>query len=201
MGRTSGYRGVISLVLLISVFLVLPAGADEVVDSIKAALEQYKQGEYISAAASLDYASQLIREKRSQSLEKFLPEALPGWTSEEATSRTFSTAMLGGGVFVESIYRKGMAAVSIKIITDSPMLQSVMMMFTNPLILTASGSKMETIKGHRAIVDYRPASMDGEIKILVKNSFLIIISGTGVRKEDLANYASQIDYNKLTEQL
>ncbi len=50
--------------------------ADEITDSIEEAMEYYKEGDFVEAANSLDYASQLIRQKRSGNLEVFLPDPL-----------------------------------------------------------------------------------------------------------------------------
>ncbi|MFQ5445017.1 MAG: hypothetical protein ACE5EK_10425 [Nitrospinales bacterium] len=121
--------------VLITTFLLFtfqPAYADDVTDSIMEALQQYKKGDLASAAGNLDYAAQLIRQKKGDQLQTLLPPPLPGWKAEDANSQAIGMAMLGGAVTASRKYRKGGSKVTVSIVTDSPMLQSIMMMFTNP---------------------------------------------------------------------
>lgn len=53
--------------------------------------------------------------------------------------------MPGGGVSAERRYKKGAASVTVQIIADSPMLQGIMMMFSNPMLAGADGVKIEKI--------------------------------------------------------
>jgi len=126
-----------------------------------------------------------------------LPEALPGWRAQEATSRTINAAMLGGGVFVEKQYLKDYSVITVQIATDSPVLQGVMSMFTNQMFLTASGAKIDKIKGQKAIVNYNPANGIGDIKIIVANRILVTVTGQAVTSADLVSYATNVDYKKL----
>jgi len=173
------------------------ANADEVIDSINEGLHKYKNGEYSAAVGSLDYASQLIRQKRSEQLKSFLPKPLAGWKAKDPTSQAVGAAMLGGGVSAERQYNKGSSSVSVKIVTDSPLMQSIMMMFTNPMFAASGGGKLETISGQKAIVKYNETNKSGEINIVVINRFLITVEGNGVTKEELKNYTVSINYNKL----
>ena len=141
---------------------------------------------------------QLIQQMKGEGLESFLPEPLSGWTAEPANSQAASAAMMGGGVAASRQYSKNSSSVDVQIITDSPMLQGMMMMFSNPMLATADGGKLERINGEKAIVKYNAANRDGEIQIVVANRFFIIIDGNDVSKEDLKGYAKGIDLKKLT---
>lgn len=182
-------------------FMLFPAvaGADDVVDSINEGLEFYKQGEHSSAVESLNYAAQLIQQKKGEGLESFLPAPLSGWTAETASSQTAAISMMGGGVAASRHYRKNSSSVDVQIITDSPMLQGMMMMFSNPMLATADGGKLERINGEKAIVKYDASNHSGEIQIVVANRFFITIEGDDVEKDDLTGYAGAIDFKKLTE--
>ena len=171
--------------------------ADEVIDSIQEGLKQYKSGDYAAATGSLDYASQLIRQKRGEDLKVFLPDPLPGWKAKEATSSAVGSAMLGGGINVERLYQKGSSSVTITFITDSPLLQSTMMMFSNPMFATAGGGKMEKIGGEKAIVKYQSENQGGDVTIIVAGRFLVSVKGKKVSREDLTSYAGKINYKKL----
>jgi hypothetical protein len=49
------------------------AFADDVTDSINEALEYYNAGRYSEAVGSLNYAAQIIGQKKGGQLEDFLP--------------------------------------------------------------------------------------------------------------------------------
>jgi len=166
--------------------------ADDVIDSINEGLQYYKAGKYKDAVESLNYASQIIQQKKGKGLESFLPEPLQGWTAEAASSQ--AVPVYGGGITVERQYTKGSSTISISIITDSPMMQGVMMMFSNPMIASASGGQLAKIKRQKAIINFDAANRQGTIQIVVANRYLITVDGDGVSKEDLKAYAESIDF-------
>ncbi len=173
------------------------AYADDIKDSIKEGLEYYENGEYSDAVESLNYASQLIQQKKGEGLEAFLPDPLSGWTTQETSSQAAGAAMFGGGVTAERKYRKGSSSITVQIVTDSPLLQSMMMMFSNPMFATANGGKLERIGRQKAIVNFDPADKQGDIKIVVADRYLVSIEGHEITREDLKGYAEAIDYKKL----
>jgi len=192
-------------ILLIAACICLPlqAGAteekDDVLTTIDEAVKQYKIGDYAGAASNLDYASQLVRQKKSERLKNLLPEALEGWQAQPASAQTLGTAVFGGGVTVSRNYTKDNASVSIEIVTDSPVLQSVMMMLNNPMFAGASGGTLESIKGQRGIVKYEPKGRSGEINIVVANRFMVTVKGNNVERQTLVAYAEAIDFTSLAK--
>jgi hypothetical protein len=198
MINTSMKRLPVGAVVLMLVTLSPVAPADDVTDAVNEALQFYKEGKYSEAASNLNYAAQLVQQKKGTSMESILPEPLSGWTAEEATSQTAGAAMFGGGVTVERNYAKESGGtVKIQVVTDSPLLQSMMMMMTNPMFATANGGKLETISGHKAIVKMNPGEQGGQIQLVIANRFLVTIGGNGVTKDDMVAYASAIDYQKM----
>jgi len=173
------------------------AYGDEVTDAINEALQSYQNGKYSDAMTSLNYASQLIGQKKGGDLQSFLPQPLNGWTAEDATSQAVGAAMLGGSVSAERHYKKESSTVSIQIVSDSPMLQGMMMMFTNPMLAGADGGKLEKIAGEKAIVKYDAQQKNGTINLVVANRFLITVEGNESSLDDLKAYAGKIDYKKL----
>lgn len=171
--------------------------ADDITDSINEALQYYKNGEYADAVGSLNYASRLIQQKKGKGLESFLPEPLSGWTAQEANSQTAGAAMFGGGVTAERKYSKGSGSITVQIITDSPLMQGVMMMFSNPMFAASDGGKLEKIERQKAIVKFDATNKQGEIKIVVANRFFVLIEGEAITEEDLKAYAKAIDYKNL----
>ena len=47
--------------------------------------------------------------------------------------------MFGGGIGAHRTYKKGSSKIKVEILTDSPVLQSMMGLFTNPMFATADG--------------------------------------------------------------
>ncbi len=182
---------------IILTFFIASASADDVEDSVKEAMEYYNEGDFSNAAGSLEYAAQLIRQKKGGELETFLPKALPGWTAEDASSQSMGGAMFGGGVTAQRDFQKGSSRVTVQIITDSPMLQGMMMMITNPMLATADGGKLEKINRQKAIVKYIDSDRAGDVTLAIANRFLVMVEGEDVSKDDLKAYAGAIDFKKL----
>jgi hypothetical protein len=186
------------LCLLIGAFLASPVaaaeGTDDVLTTIDQAVKQYRVGDYAGAASNLDYASQLVRQKKSERMKELLPEPLAGWQAKPASAQTLGTAVFGGGVTVSRDYSRGGAAVSMEIVSDSPVLQSVMMMLNNPMFAGAAGGNLITVKGQRAIIKYDDKAKNGEINIVVANRFMVTVKGSKVDKQTLIDYAGAIDF-------
>lgn len=196
------FRWSFSAIIIAAAFLCMfvasnPVLADDVTDSINEALKHYNKGDFADAVQSLDYAAQLIRQKKGGQLEAFLPNPLPGWKAEEAKSQAMGAAMFGGGVAAERSYVKGDGRIDVKILTDSPMMQAMMMMFSNPTMATSDGGKLERINGEKAIVKYSNDTKDGEINMVIANRFLITVQGNDVARQDLISFAQGIDFKKL----
>jgi len=183
---------------LLSVGLFFAAGAlraDDVTDSIDEAVKAYKNNDYAAAAQSLDAAAQLVRQKRAELFKAVLPAAPAGWTAEEATSQAAAAAMLGGGVSAERHYTKDESSVTIKLITDSPLMQGVLMLMSNPMFANADGGKLERIKGQKAVFKNKEGS--GSVNVVVNGTLLVQIEASQVSDADLHKFAESVDYAKL----
>jgi len=189
-----------STLLLPAVFLAATGSvfADEVTDTIDEAVKLYNEGAYSDSVESLNYASQLIQQKKGGSLAELLPEPMDGWAAGEVDSQAAGAAMFGGGVSAGRQYTKSDSTIDIKILTDSPMLQGMMMMFSNPMFASSDGGKLTRIKRQKAIVKYDKANRSGEITIVVANRFLITIEGNNAMSEDMKAYAEALDFKKIT---
>lgn len=163
---------------------------DPVIQTIEQAIADYKTQNYSSAATNLDYASQLIRQKKGDALGAFLPEPMEGWVANEGTSHVTAASLFGGGLTAERDYTKEDAKINIAIVTDSPLLQPMIMMFSNP-IFAASAGQFELINGYKGIIKYQKTG--GDINIVVNNRFLVTIRGQQVSRENLMAYAKRID--------
>ncbi|HHB75661.1 MAG TPA: hypothetical protein ENK84_03840 [Desulfobulbus sp.] len=170
---------------------------DDVLSTIEQAVKQYKAGDLAGAASNVDYAAQLIRQKKSEKMKSLLPEPLTGWQAQEAGAQAMGTAVFGGGVTVSRKYTKGQAKVEVEIVSDSPVLQSVMMMLNNPMFAGAGGGTLEKIKGQRAIVKYNKGNHSGDVNIVVAGRFMVTVKGQNVQRADLIAYAGAVDYRGL----
>ncbi len=183
------------------------AAADEITDAIQEGLRQYQAGEFTQAAQSLDFAAQLVRQKKGGELQSLLPKPLDGWTAEDAENQAMAGAYFGGGVAAQRNYTKNPpqgvdnyepATVSLQIVTDSPAMQGLMMMLSNPMYATADGGKLTQIAGQRAVVKYDSSARSGSIRMAVANRFMVTLEGNAVTQEELTEYAKKIDYAKLS---
>ena len=176
-----------------------PVWADDVLKTIDQAVTQYKSGDFAGAASNLDYAAQLIRQKKSEKMKELLPKPLAGWQAKPANAQAVGTAAFGGGSTVNRDYSRDSSTVTIEIVSDSPVLQSVIMMLNNPMFAGAGGGKLEMIKGQRAIVKYNEANQSGEVDLVVASRFMITVKGVRVERRDLTDYAQAIDYEALAK--
>jgi len=179
----------------------LAAEPDPVLATVEEAMDYYQEGDYATAASSLDYAAQLIRQMRGEGLADFLPEPLEGWAAEKASSQAAGTAMFGGGTSAEREYRKDEATATIRIMTDSPMLQGIGMMLSNPMFANADGGRLERINKQKAIVKYDESDRSGSINIMVAGTVLVTIEGDDIELDDLRAYAKAIDYKAIASQI
>jgi hypothetical protein len=174
--------------------------ADDVTEQVDEAMKAYADKDYATASQGLEAAATLIRQKRAEGLVQFLPKPPPGWSAEEASSQGAGASMFGGAVTAERIYTKGDARISVKFLTDSPMLQAVMMWISNPMVAGSDG-KLERIKGQKALVKYRADDQEGEINIVVGGTLLVTIDGDDCALADLKGLAEGIDYSALAAAL
>ncbi len=176
------------------------AAPDDIVAAVEEALRQYKNKDFPSAVSNLDYAAHLIRQKKVELLKELLPEPFYGWQAKAPESQSLGTAVFGGGSTVSRDYHtQSGEAVSIEIVSDSPVLQSIIMMLNNPLFAGASGGNLKTIKRQRAMIKYNEEERSGEINIVVASRFIVTVKGRGVDLTWLLRYAEAMDFDALAE--
>lgn len=172
--------------------------ADNVSDSINEALQYYDKQQYSNAIESLNYASQLIQQKKAETLTAFLPEPLDGWEAEKATSEAVTANFFGGGLTAKRQYNKDSSQITIQITSDSPLLQSAALLLSTPFFTSLSAAQSEKIAEQKAMITYNDSTHTGELKIIIDNRFFVQINGRKINKDDLKAYAKNIDYKKLS---
>lgn len=186
----------IRLLPVLGLFAAIPLCADDATDNIDAAKAAYEAGNYSEAITALDTANQFIRQKKAEEVVKLLPEAPKGWEAGETETEAAASSILGGGVTVKRTYTRGNANVTLKVQSDSTVMQYAAML-SNPMILAASGAKMETIKGQRVTVEFKSGDDNGNIKAVVDGRYLVEIEGNGIVVDDLRALAKAFDFAKL----
>jgi len=182
----------------IPVFLFLsmtttPALADDVTDQIKEALKAYEKEDYNTAITALDAASTLVRQKKAETVGKLLPEPLDGWTADEAKSSAAGASMFGGGISANRTYTADKRKVTITVTSDSPMLQALSMMFSNPMFM-GQENKLIVINGQKAIAN----SSDNTLTAMVANKVMVQIDGEGdATLDDLKAWFKAIDFKAI----
>lgn len=189
------------LLIILCILLMFPtitqaAEKDPVIQTIEKALSEYKNDDFSNASSSLDYASQLIRQKKGEALAKLLPAPLEGWDATEGSAQVTAASLFGGGLTAQKKYTRDQSVVDIAIITDSPLLQSMIMMFSNP-IFAASAGQFELINGYKGIVNFQKNG--GDINIVVNNRFLVTLKGKNLSRDDLTSYAKAIDLESISK--
>ncbi|MCW5198779.1 hypothetical protein VU06_03430, partial [Desulfobulbus sp. F3] len=171
---------------------------DNIIVTIEEAIRQYRANDFAGAISNLDYAAQLIRQKKNERMKALLPAPMFGWLAKEASAKFLGTAVFGGGSTVSrDYYTSGGAVISVELISDSPVLQSIIMMLNNPLFAGASGGNIQTIKQQRAIIKYNDSDRSGEINVVVDSRFIVTVKGRSVDQVVLLAYTEAVDFDAL----
>lgn len=189
IGKTITYVSMVTLLMSSAVM------ADDISDTLEEALASYKQGDVSQTKEDLVYVLELLKQKNGDAIKAYLPEALEGWEAEESKSETAGAGMLGGGTVLSRLYKKDKSKITVEIVTDSPLLQSLGSMFANPMF--ASGAEMKRINREKAMIKYNNKQESGEISLMIDKRFMVTVKGTKILKEELVDYVKAIDFKSL----
>ncbi|MCK4410276.1 MAG: hypothetical protein KAW67_09325, partial [Candidatus Eisenbacteria sp.] len=143
--------------LLATAILAGVACADGVTDAISAAKQAYGGGDYKETSTQLQTALALVNQQLIDLLVDALPDPPSGWTADEAEG--IDAAAMGAGFFatlvVERTYRTPDGSrISLTISASSPMLISLRMFISNPMMAAMAGQtgmKKVTVCGYDAL--------------------------------------------------
>ena len=167
---------------------------DQVTTQIKEALKLYDELKYAQAASELEFAVQQIRQLQAGLLKGIFPAPPSGWTGSEPESNSAGASFFGGGVSASRIYTMGDSQIKINVVSNSPVLQSYLMMFSNPMMMAGQGD-VTKVAGNRAIRKLDAAAGSGEMNIVVANKILVTIEGWRLAAvEAITTFAELIDY-------
>jgi len=160
------------IVFSAALLIALPGHADEVEESIDAALQAYRSGDIKGAKEELDFASQLLGQLKAEGLRAFLPEPLEGWERQDADMETQAMAAFGGGQMATARYTRGDESVEIQLMADNQMVSAMAGMFSSAAMMGAMG-EVRRLAGEKAVV-----TPEGDLQALVDNRIMVQISGS-----------------------
>ncbi|MEM8699134.1 MAG: hypothetical protein AAGF44_08185 [Pseudomonadota bacterium] len=170
--------------------LAAPAGADEISDTLEAALEAYRAGDIALAKEELDYAGQLLSQLKAQGLTGFLPAPLDGWEKSEPSTQAAGAAMFGGGLLAEATYSNGASEIGLRLMADNPMVVAMGTAFGNAALMGAMG-EVRRINRQKLIV-----TPEGDVQALINGRVMVQIEGDG-STEDKLSYFEALDIEGL----
>jgi hypothetical protein len=186
------HRFAINAALALAVLQPLPLHADDFTDVMESALQAYADGDITIAREELDYATQLLDQMKAESLGRYLPEALPGWSREdaEAEGAGMAMAMFGGGTSAAATYRNQDGDLTITLVADSPMVNTVGGMLTG----------MASLAGGKPMRVHRTQFVDneGELQGVIDNRVLVSVSGEASLESKKA-YLETMDFEALRD--
>jgi len=197
-------------VAVAAVLLGAPAvWADEVTDQIDEGLKAYKAKDFGGAATALDTATSLIRQQAAEGMTKVLPAPLAGWEAEEAESGAGGAAM--GGTTASRRYTRtfkvmstpepgqqpeeyeNTESVQITLMGNSPALQAMIMMFSNPMF-SGPDNKVMMVGGRKTMFNKN----DNSLMTIVNGQVVVTVDGDNtVKMDDLKAFYGGIDFKAL----
>jgi hypothetical protein len=193
-----------SAILFAAVLIAVPgmaAWADEIDEQIQRGQKAYTDKNYREAIRELQFAISEVQEKLNAQYLTLLPEPLPGWQADAAEAQTMPVALMGGGIQVSRHYRKaeGAEEVTIELLGDTPMLQALSVIMTNPpMIASEPGFHPFRHGEYRGIVKHDREDQSVELSLMVANRVLVKLSGQHIGDEKpLDAYLKAIDFKKI----
>lgn len=178
-----------------------PAWADDIPAQLERGVKLYKEGKYSQAIEEIEFALNQIRQKKADQLSTIFPKAPSGWKAKESKAASMGRSMMGGGINVSREYVKdgGKGTVKMEVFTDSPLIQSLGMMLSNPMFIQSSKqARLIRIKGNKGILKLSGKNR-AEIQTLIDKRILFQVE---VRRADdpgkiAMDFANLMDIDKL----
>lgn len=176
-----------ALALSMALAAALPAAADEVEETIGAALDAYRAGDLREAQDELAYATGLLQRMQAAGLSAFLPPAPDGWTREIDTEMGAGMAMMGGGAGAEAYYSGDGQSFSVTMMADNPMVAG--MAGSLGAIGMMGGAQRVRINGERFLDN------DGELMAIINDR--VLVQARGADREVMVGVLERMDFDAL----
>ncbi len=179
----------------------LPSSGDEIQSAIDEGIEAYGNEQYSQAASQFELAAQLLREMSGASIAKALPAAPEGWTTDsEPDVQAVGASIMGGMTSASQTYSKDDSHVSIRILSDSPMVGQISMLINNPAMVRQMGQKVIKAGDAKGVLTYDESSSTGSLSAVAMNRYFITVEGNKIDEDTIQEFLGLIDYETLKQQ-
>lgn len=170
-----------------------PAFADQVTDQLDLGKQYYEEGDLGGAINELQFAIQDIRSQLTEQYRVAFPDAPAGWSfTESAEESNPAMAMLGGGSILVRHYTQddGRGSFEATITADSPMIQGLATMLTNPAMVSG-GAKRIRVGRDNALVKYDEGEDSGESTLFLGGRMMLQLQADGLGDGSLLEEMTQ----------
>jgi hypothetical protein len=178
------------------------AAADEIAQQLEQGLKLYQGGEVSRAIEEVSFALAQMRQKKAELLAEVFPEAPQGWKASEPESQAGGAALMGGGVSASRGYtqKDGKGRAEVEVVTDSPLIQSVAMILSNPMFLqSGQHGQLVRVNGEKALL--KGEGKRAELQAIVNNKALLkaVVRNHDQAAELARSLAQGVDMARLKE--
>ncbi len=164
MKKTGYTLRVAALAGFIAVTGLGAARADDVSDGLAKASELYAKGDLAGAMKEIGFATSGIQTKLNEAYASTLPDAPAGWTAEAVDAQ--SMAIMGMGQNISRTYTDANGnSVKLSLAADSPLMQSMGMVFANPMMAAQAGFTRIRVGGEEALL--KDDKQDNSVQIVL----------------------------------
>jgi hypothetical protein len=190
--------------LLCLCLAAVPAAAaeDEVARQLQRSLQLYEDGKVSQAIEEVSFALAQMRQKKAELLGELFPDAPEGWKAAKAKSQAGGAALMGGGVSASRGYtqKDGKGRAEVEVVTDSPLIQSVAMILSNPMFLqSGQHGQLVRVNGEKALL--KGEGKRAELQAIVNNKALLkaVVRNHDQAAELARSLAQGVDMARLKE--
>ena len=177
-------------VMPLVICLAASAQADEVSDSLQAALDAYTSGNLAKTSENMTLATQALAAQQSALLAALLPAAPDGWTATPTDDFAQSFGIMGGGAGAEVRYENAdqSQSYSMSLIADNPMVASMGAMLGNAQMMAMMGKVVKV--GDQALLE-----TDNNLSTLVGSR--VLFQAQGAATDVMLPLVQTIDFAKV----
>ncbi|MCB2226629.1 MAG: hypothetical protein KQH53_08110 [Desulfarculaceae bacterium] len=191
----------LTAIFLLTLACSLPAAADEISSQLEKGTKLYQDGKLSQAISEIKFALARLKQKKAEALAAIFPKPPDGWSIEKSRSSKGGGAMMGGAISASQRYRDaGKGRVRMEVVTDSPLIQALSMMLSNPMFLqSGKAGKLVTMQGHKAVL--KDQGNRAELQALIDNKVVVRVNAWRVNQAAavVQDFAAKMDLSKLKE--
>lgn len=172
----------------------------EAIEQAKKNVEEEKLG---AAIAALQAAIKDLQKKQRAAVLAALPKP-EGWTfrdqeTDEAADQV-AAGMIGFGHTTTRQYEKGDASLRVEVTANSPMLQMLAVLFSNPTLIEAEGGELVKYGAHKAMLK-KSGDNGHELTLLMHETHMIKVEAQGIDADALLKIFDQAFVDRLEKPL